>query len=323
MNRRLGLLGGLTVLGAAALGAGFVIRRRRGGGPAPLPQMPAADFAAAHVPLAVPAAPLAVYHLGHSLVGRDMPAMLAQLAPAGHGYASQLGWGATLRSHWLGPDEVPGYAAENDHPAHLPAREAIGSGGYDAVVLTEMVELRDAIRWHGSGNYLAEWARFARAARPDVRVYLYETWHRLDDEAGWLARIDADSGPLWQDEVMRRAMGAEGVGEIYRIPGGAALAVVVQAAEAGDLAGVSWREDLFARTAEGDLDQIHLGDLGNYVIALAHFATLYHRSPEGLPAQLERADGSPAQAFDPVAAARVQQLVWRVVAGDRLSGVAA
>ncbi len=47
-------------------------------------------------PLPAPEGPLTVFHLGHSLVGRDMPAMLAQLA--GHGsHASQLGWERTAQ----------------------------------------------------------------------------------------------------------------------------------------------------------------------------------------------------------------------------------
>lgn len=322
MNRRVGLLGGLAALGLAGLGAaGLLVRRRQAGGPAPLPMMPLEAFEAAHVPLPPPDGPLSVYHLGHSLVGRDMPAMLAQIAPPGHDYASQLGWGATLRSHWQGPDAVPGFAPENDHPAFRPAREAIGSGTYDAVVLTEMVELRDAIRWHGSSVYLAEWARFARDAQPATRVYLYETWHQLDDEDGWLERIRDDAGPLWRDELMRRAMGADGVGVIYRIPGGPVLAAVARAAEAGDLPGLQSREDLFARTPEGTLDPIHLGDLGHYVIALTHYAVLYQRSPAGLPVQLLRADGSPAAALSAEAAARVQDLVWQIASRDPLTGI--
>ena len=44
-------------------------------------------------PLAAPVGDLSVYHLGHSLVGRDMPVMLDQLAQAGghvgHVHASQ------------------------------------------------------------------------------------------------------------------------------------------------------------------------------------------------------------------------------------------
>ncbi|SNT71529.1 hypothetical protein [Paracoccus seriniphilus] len=321
MNRRSSLLGGAAVIGMAVAAAGLMLRRKRAGGPAPLPMMEADPFSSAHVPLDAPVGPLRVFHLGHSLVGRDMPAMVAQMAPEGHDYASQLGWGATLRAHWMGPDEVPGFTEENDHPAYRPARAAIESGDYGAVVLTEMVELRDAIRWHGSSLYLAEWARLAHQARPDCRVYLYETWHRLDDEAGWLERIDADSDGLWRDELIRRAMGAEGVGVIYRIAGGPVLAAVARAAEAGELPGLQRREGLFARLPDGSLDQIHLSDLGNYVIALAHCAVLYHRDPRGLPADLKRADGSRAEAFDPDSAARIQAIVWEVVRRDPLSGL--
>lgn len=321
MNRRLSLLGGLAAIGFAAAGAGFFLRRRGSGAGEALPQMDAEAFAAAHMPLVQPEGPLKVYHLGHSLVGRDMPAMLAQMAPDGHDYASQLGWGATLRSHWLGPDQVPGFAEENTHAAHRPAKEAIGSGDYDAVVVTEMVELKDAIRWHNSSLNLANWASFAHEARPDTRFYLYETWHQLDDEHGWLERIDADSDALWRDELIRRAMSNERAGVIYRIAGGPALAAAARAAEQGELSGIDSRDALFARTAEGKLDPIHLSDLGNYVIALTHYAVLYQRNPVGLPVGVMRADGSPADAFQPDAAERIQALVWDVVSNDALSGL--
>ena len=60
-------------------------------------------------PLPPPGGPLVVYFVGPSLVGRDMPAMLAELAPAGHRYESELGWGANLKSHW-GDAEIAGFA---------------------------------------------------------------------------------------------------------------------------------------------------------------------------------------------------------------------
>ncbi|MDB6176897.1 hypothetical protein PAF17_05175 [Paracoccus sp. Z330] len=321
MNRRFSLIGGIAAIGVMMAGAGLVWRRRKSEGPTPLPKMQSDAFDVAHVPLPPPADGLNVYFLGHSLIGRDMPAMLAQLAPEGHGYASQLGWGATLRSHWMGPDEVAGFAQENAHPAHRPVQEAIESGEYDAVVLTEMVELRHAIRWHGSSQYLARWARRVHQVRPETRLYLYETWHQLDDEAGWLERIDQDSDALWKEELIRRAMGAEDVGVIYRIAGGPVLAAVARAAERGELPGVERREDLFAIAPDGSQDQIHLSDLGNYVIALVHYAVLYHRDPTGLATNVLRADGSAAEAFTPEAAARVQALVWDVVARDPLSGL--
>jgi hypothetical protein len=314
MLRRIIPLGVLAALGA------FGLTRLLAPAPMPpLPQMEAVDFAAAYAsPLEAPEGPVAVYHLGHSLVGRDMPAMLAQLA--GHEHASQLGWGASLRQHWLG--DVPGFEQENASAAFRPAAEALDSGGYGAVVLTEMVEIRDAIRYHDSARHLALWAAKARAARPDARVYLYETWHRLEDAEGWLNRLDADLARYWEDELLRRALTQPGVAPLHVIPGGQVMAALVRAIDAGTVPGLTRREDLFALNPDGTPDPIHLNDLGAYVIALTHFAVLYHQSPEGLPHQLTRADGTPADALPDAAVPVVQQLVWRVVTGYPATGVA-
>lgn len=325
MNRRSAILTGMAILGLTGIGAGVgagLWRRRRAAAarPAPLPQMDQAEFDAAFTPLPPPDAPLNLFHLGHSLVGPGIPAMLAQLMP-GHRYGAQLGWGTTLKNHWLGPDEVPGYEAVN-LPAGADAKQALEAGGYDALVLTEMVELKDAIKWFSSSHYLAEWARLARQGRPDIRLYLYETWHRLDDPAGWLQRVDSDSSTLWRDELLRRAMSDAAVGTIYRIPGGPAMAAVVRAAEAGQVPGLGKREALFARADDGSQDMIHLSDLGAYVIALTHYAVLYHQNPEGLPHRLRKHDGQMAEAFSDDGAFAVQRIVRDVVRADPLTGLA-
>lgn len=274
-----------------------------------------AAFAARYAtPLPPPEGPLAVYHLGHSLVGRDMPVMLDQLAGEGHRHDSQLGWGTSLKDHATG--KVNGFAEENAHPRFRPVEEALTSGGYDAVVLTEMVEIRDAIRYHDSGSYLAHWAAEARRARPDVRAYLYETWHDLKDPEGWLERIDADQTRYWEAELLRRAMAEPEAGTIHVIPGGPVLAAVVRAAEAGEIPGLSRREELFLPA-----DGIHINDIGAYVIALAHYAVLYGRSPVGLPAALMKADGTRATALSPEAALRVQEMVWDVITRYPPTGV--
>lgn len=303
----------------AAAGAALALAGAWAGLRAPAPLDPAAFAARYAQPLSPPAGSLATYHLGHSLVGRDMPAMLAQLA--GHIHAVQLGWGASLADHRKPADRIPGHAAENAHPAYRPAAEALASGDYGAVVLTEMVEIRDAIRHHDSAANLAFWARAARAGNPGVRVYLYETWHRTDDPEGWLNRIDADLARHWQGDLLRPAMARDGVGTIHVIPAGQVLAAVVRAAEAGELPGLTSRRDLFARLPDGTPDPIHLNDLGAYVVALAHYATLYHRSPVGLPHRLMRADGSPADPLPEAAVAAVQAIVDRVVRGHAPSGV--
>ncbi|KIN73198.1 hypothetical protein [Sulfitobacter guttiformis] len=272
--------------------------------------------------LPAPDGPLRVFHLGHSLVGRDMPAMVAQLAPVDHDFRSQLGWGTPLRAHWEPDVPVNGFDTENDHENFLPARDALEGAGFDAVVLTEMVELTDAIRYHDSAAYLARWAGLAREARPDVRLYLYETWHNTDDPAGWLNRIDTDFEALWMERVALPAAGRIGA-PIYIVPGGQVLAAFVRAIEAqGGVGNIANRDALMARTPEGAVDTIHLSDLGGYLIALTHFAVLYQRSPLGLPLALMRADGTAAQAPDPQAGALMQEIVWDVVRANKYTGIA-
>ncbi|UWR23515.1 hypothetical protein [Sulfitobacter sp. S190] len=315
-RRRAVLTMGAVAAGAlAAVLAGREMRDRR--------RDRAARALYAQARVTPPTAPMRVYHLGHSLVGRDMPAMLAQLAGQGHSYASQLGWGTSLRQHWEPDAPINGFETENAHAQFMPARAAVGSGAFDAVILTEMVELRDALRYHDSAAYLARWAALAHEARPDTRLYLYETWHRTDDPDGWLARIDADLDALWLGKVAYPAAAATGR-PIHVIPAGQVLAAIARAIAGQDgIGNLTTRDALFARTDDGTPDAIHLSDLGAYAVALTHYAVLYHRSPEGLPLALLRADGSAAQAPDAVAGAMMQRVVWDVVRRVQESGVAA
>ena len=274
-------------------------------------------------PLAAPSRPLRVFHLGHSLVGRDMPAMLAQLAGAGHRYESQLGWGTSLRAHWEDDVPIKGFRIENAHPRFRPADQAIASGDYDAVILTEMVELRDAIRYHDSANYLTRWANLARAADPDTRIYLYETWHRTDDPDGWLARLDGDLATLWEARLLAPDLRAgKGRNPIRVIPAGQVMAAFVRRVEAeGGIGPIRDRFDLFARQEDGTTDPIHINDFGAYLVALTHYAVLYHRSTAGLPHALRRADGQPAADPGADAARAMQEIVWQVVTAYDKTGV--
>jgi hypothetical protein len=253
--------------------------------------------------------PQRVFFVGHSLVGRDMPAMLTQLSGADMaGYESQLGWGASMKSHWEPDVPVNGFEVENAHPRYRDAREAVASGDYDVLVLTEMVEIRDAIKYFDSGDYLHRFARAAWEANPQTRVYFYETWHPLSDPDGWLERVDQDLARYWEGEIMRRAAAFDGMDRpIYLIPAGQVMAQLVREVEAGQGApGLTSRTDLFS-------DDIHLTDQGLYLVALVHYAVIHQRAPIGLPHALVRADGTPADAPDPQAAALMQRVVWDVV----------
>ncbi len=273
-------------------------------------------------PLPKPQGALNVYHLGHSLVGRDMPAMLAQLAGEGHEYNSQLGWGTSLKEHWEPDQPINGFDTENDHSHFRPAKEAVGSGDYDAVVLTEMVEIADAIRYHNSADYLARWAGLAWDANPETRIYLYETWHHTDDGNGWLTRIDRDLRKYWQGRVQYPAL-ASVRAPIHLIPAGQVKAAFVRAVEArGGVDGITSLHDLFTKRDDGTPDTIHFNDLGAYLVALTHYAVLYHRSPVGLPRQLNLADGTPATAPSSEGAALMQNIVWEVIGRHPETGVA-
>ncbi len=319
ISRRWAVLG---ALGAAVIGLAGGVRYAL----VP-PKLGPDDFAARYAnPLQAPDAGLSVFHLGHSLKGPDIPVFLGQLADAaglsGHRYNSQLGWGASLRDHWQGGDALAGFDDMNQPPAWADPRTALGSGTYDALILTEMVELKDAIRWHDSSQHLALWAEFARTARPDLRIYLYESWHDLSVREGWLERLDSDPDQLWEGTILAQAMAQPATGTVHVIPAGRVMAALVRHAEGqGGVPGMTDRTDLFARNADGSLDTIHINDLGAYLVALVHFAVIYQRSPVGLPHALARADGTPATPPDPALAALMQELVWSVVRDLPVTGI--
>lgn len=268
------------------------------------------------VPLPAPDGPLKVYHLGHSLIGHDMPAMLEQLSEAGHKYATQIGWGATLQSHWEPDVPVNGFEEENAHDRYRDPGEALESGEYDALILTEMVEIRDAIKYFDPWDYLARFAARARETNPDIRVYFYETWHPRNDPEGWLTRLDRDLELYWQGEILDRALAADEARQpIYLIPGGQVMAAMARALEDNSVDGLGEMGELFS-------DDIHFNDKGAYLMALTHYAVLYQRDPAGLPFALNRADGSVADAPSAEAARLMQEVVWDVVQSLTRTGVA-
>jgi hypothetical protein len=289
---------------------------------APPPLDEAAFEALYRAPLPPPQGPIKVFHLGHSLVGRDMPAMLQQLAGGDHQYESQLGWGTTLKAHW-GDAPINGFDTENAHPRHRDASEAAKSGEYDAFILTEMVEIRDAIRYFDSWDYLSRWARRIWEGNEATRVYLYETWHPIDSPEGWVQRLDLDLSRYWEKAILRRALAAIGAKQpIYVIPAGQVMASFVREVEKrGGLNGLNGKEDLFALNEKGERDTIHINDIGAYLVALTHYAVLYQRSPVGLPRELRRADGSVATAPGIEAARLMQEVVWQVVTSYPKTGV--
>jgi hypothetical protein len=274
--------------------------------------------------LSPPEKPMRVFHIGHSLVNKDMPRMLEQLAGAGHDHRSQLGWGASLKSHWEPDVPINGFETENAHPRFQDAREAVDSGQFDAVVLTEAVEIKDSIKYQNSPDYIRKWARAARTANPQTRVYLYELWHHLNDPKGWLERLDEDLDLYWEGVLLAQALAyGDTGGPVYVIPAGQVMAAVIRNVEArGGVDRLRSREDLFFLNDKGERDMIHLSPLGNYLVALTHYAVLYHRPPPTEPIDMQLADGTPWPAISPELANLLSDVVWSVVTRYPKTGVA-
>lgn len=266
--------------------------------------------------LDAPAGPMKVYHLGHSLVGAEMPDMLQQLAGADHDFRVQRGSGTSLKAHWEPEMEILDFDVSNSAEIWADPKEALTSGDYDAVVLTEMVELRDAVKYFDAAKYLRNWADLARDSNPETRIYLYETWHHLNDPDGWQARIATDLNALWLNKVLGPDSRANPDRPVYLIPAGQVMAAVAEVIERGETKEIQSISELFD-------DTIHINDLGAYVVALTHYAVLYHRSPVGLPYQLHRADGTPALGFSAEDAATIQTTVWKTVLQHPRTGLSA
>ena len=257
-------------------------------------------------------APVRAFHIGHSLVGRDMPAMLQQLSGDGYRYESQLGWGTSLKEHWEPDLPIAGFSKENNHPRYRDAREAVSSGEYDVMVLTEMVEIKDAIRYHQSGDYFGKWADLARQSRPGVRIFLFESWPRITNHRSWLRRLSKDIDRYWKADVLEDNQNAA---DVSIIPAGQVMYAFARLLD--DRQGIAEARhitDLFARKPDGSLDTIHLNDLGKYLLALTHYAAIYGmHPPTEVPQDLRLADGSAATKPSAELSRVMAETVWSVV----------
>lgn len=271
----------------------------------------------------VPEGHVKIYHLGHSLVGRTMPVILQQLGGKNHEFASQLGWGATLQSHWDPDIPVNGFKEENQHPQFQEIHEAIAQGGTTAYVLTEMVEIKDAIKYFDSAKYLTEFTRKIKATSPQTPIYFYESWHELHNEDEWMNRLKQDYQKHWLGEIVDSAHGKlDDKHTIFIVPVGQVMYEFFNTLKTtGKLASVGKPADIFAAKEDGSPDPIHLNDVGLYLVAVVHYAVLYQKSPEGLTHQVNNEHGELIEGLDEELALLMQKTAWQVVSKDFRTGV--
>lgn len=206
-------------------------------------------------------------------------------------------------------------------PDSVDIRQPLQMARFDMLVLTERVPLSVTVPYHNSAATALLWAehawRYGRESNGAPTV-LYASWIEVTsgpdfanedgDPEGNIPFRDRLPLEMARWEEIRAYVNAEGPADMARmkmIPGPLVLAAAHDDIVAGRAPGLSATADLFH-------DEIHLNDLGNYLIALAHFAVIYDADPRGLPPNIPPRTG-PNQAQ----AGWMQDLVWRVLTDYR------
>lgn len=250
------------------------------------------------------------YYVGHSLINLNVPAMVHSLAlDAGKtsDYDYQIGNGANLWWQW---DTLQG------NEQGLPWQDALPTGQYNAMVITEAVPLLGQLLWSKTYDYADSFLLAARMYRPDIRFFIYETWHCTttgtpagcpwdnDDQLLWRPRLSADF-PLWtgiMDTLKQRHPAAA----VWMIPAGQAFGMLADSIAAGQVPGINDFRQLFT-------DDIHLTDVGNYFVACVMYACLFRESPEGRTRQTFSEWGVPYTPPAPDLALQMQRIAQKTV----------
>ncbi|MFT5355591.1 MAG: hypothetical protein ACI9KE_002810 [Polyangiales bacterium] len=270
----------------------------------PAADVPAVDTGSASPPAEGARSSANIFFLGHSLLGWDAPTMLAQFAEANgltYSFDAAVGIGANLSWQWQHPDR-----AQGENP-----RTALSAQPYDLLVLTEAVPIANQVQGADSVQNALNFMQLAYEQNPDVQVYLYETWEHRENDA-W--RDSIREVRTFYDQIVDGVNARFDGRDMLIIPGGQAMGALVDSIRAGDVPGVSDEGALF-------VDDIHLTPLGWYFIACVHYATIYQRSPVGVPVETIDRFENPFTAPPAAAAAVMQQIAWDVVSGEARSGV--
>ncbi|UPJ51698.1 hypothetical protein IVB30_10300 [Bradyrhizobium sp. 200] len=266
------------------------------------------------------------FYSGHSL-SEGVPEVVEEIARSlGHRLdfeAQVLGY-SLLRQRTKGEvtsaAEWPGYrAGHNRKGAGLNVAEELRQPDkYDVLVVTERHDLPAIARKERTAFYLTDMTKHLLTGNPDAEVLLYHSWLNVDPDAPW-PWIDYERAilPMWECIASRANLDLPARGDVPRVrvlPGGGALAEVAAALWDGKVPGV-------AANSPGERvrllfsDNVHMSETGRYFIALAHYAVLFGRSPEGaaMPASLA-----------PVTGRYMQTLAWQYAAsyGQRANAAA-
>jgi hypothetical protein len=270
--------------------------------------------------LLLPAAPLKVGMVGHSLLNHEIPQMLRNVATSkGKSIQvfEQITNGATINANWNHHAQAETHADMKGTYGDLREEIAKAKPPFDVLVLTERVAIKDAIEWEDTLGYTITWRNHALKFNPRAQVYHYATWvgfHNGDwwkdvpDAATWRARTLSD-GKLYEKvsvQAVKDPRSAKGA-PIELVPGHRAMAVLFDALAAGKLPWLG--KNIRAAMA----DDIHLKPVGNYYIACVMYGTLFKESPVGATGTTKGLWGGNLTELTQEQARDLQRLAWQAV----------
>ncbi|MEM9548648.1 MAG: T9SS type A sorting domain-containing protein [Bacteroidota bacterium] len=260
-------------------------------------------------------------HSGHSLTdplfGQPWPGQFVNLI-------------SELRGEWAGDDigksTIPGspifWRWDHDHDNYGAPSARFDIDDWELLIITEGIPIPNdggnppAIT--PANEYLSlyvnnSWNNGNMAN--GAATLLWTTWTNLDGaERPWRQTLD-DYELLWE-EMMDYANDnrPNGAPHVYIIPGHRMMARLYDDIQLNLVPGISTIDQFFS-------DNIHTNSLGDYAIAMIHYACIFNQSPVGLPNDLMPNPPDGFQIPSPELAFYLQDMIWDVVTTYDRTGI--
>lgn len=265
-----------------------------------------------------------IMYVGHSLINDDMPYIVQVMAEDnGLTARNKVQWivGSPLAYNWDTCRRSSNMRDPTDTFACDEMDQGTDIGPFDVFIATQA---NNAIMHPDDpwdlGSTPEDYEKFMEVFlgnNPNGRSFFYTVWEGLGSQwhqgQDWTTRIP--------DELRKQEMWAEKASEVYLektgknavvdvIPVNLALQKMILAAEAGQVPGITDRQQLFS-------DDVHLSQIGYYYVACVVYASVFQQSAAGATGRITGSWGQEVANFDSTFARQLQDRAWDVVAEYR------
>jgi hypothetical protein len=143
---------------------------------------------------------------------------------------------------------------------------------------------------------------------------LWTTWTNIDNSNGpWREMLDLQGAEFERMQDYANANKPSNAPPVYIIPGHKMMARIFDDIQLGRVPGITNINQLFS-------DNIHLNSLGDYAVAMIHYACIYNKSPVGITNNLLYANNTNSRPSIALAT-YLQTIIWEVVTNYPRTGI--